>query len=120
MTLCKENPYLHSCCCSVAQPCLTHFHLMNYSMPVLRVPHHLREFAQVYVHCIDGAVQPSHPLTANLSLTLTSSSPSALDLSQRTEDSLENSLVLRKIFILTSFLFTLYLPKVPMSSKNQN
>ena len=26
------------------------------------VPHHLLEFAQVHVHCISDAVQPSHPL----------------------------------------------------------
>ena len=36
--------------------------------------HHLPEFAQVHVHCISDAVQPSHPLTP--------SSPSALNLSQ--------------------------------------
>ena len=36
-------------------------------------PHHRPEFAQVHVHCISDAVQPSHPLTI--------SSPSALNLS---------------------------------------
>ena len=40
----------------------------------LPVPHHLQEFAQVHVHCISDAVQPSHLLTP--------SSPSALNLSQ--------------------------------------
>ena len=29
------------------------------------VPHHLLEFAQVHVHCISDAVQPSHPLTSS-------------------------------------------------------
>ena len=48
---------------------------MDCSTPGLPVPHHLLEFAQVHVHCIGDAVQPSHPLTP--------SSPSALDLSQR-------------------------------------
>ena len=47
---------------------------MNYSTPGLPVPHHLPEFARVHVHCIGDALQPSQPLT--------SSSPSALDLSQ--------------------------------------
>ena len=36
---------------------------MDYSMPGLPVPHHLPEFAQVHVHCISDAIQPSHPLT---------------------------------------------------------
>ena len=36
--------------------------------------HHLPEFAQVHVHCISDAVQPSHPLMP--------SSPSVLNLSQ--------------------------------------
>ena len=36
--------------------------------------HHPPKFAQVHVHCISDAIQPSHPLTP--------SSPSALNLSQ--------------------------------------
>ena len=35
---------------------------MDCSMPGLPVPHHLLEFAQVHVHCINDAIQPSHPL----------------------------------------------------------
>ena len=35
----------------------------DYSMPGLPVPHQLLEFAQVHVHWIGGAIQPSHPLT---------------------------------------------------------
>ena len=46
---------------------------MDSSMPGLPVPHHLLKFAQVHVHCIGDAIQPS-PLTP--------SSPSALNLSQ--------------------------------------
>ena len=38
------------------------------------LPHHLPEFAQLHVHCTSDAIQPSHPLT--------SSYPSALNLSQ--------------------------------------
>ena len=39
------------------------------------VPHHLLKFAQVHVHYIDDAIQPSHPLKP--------SSPFALNLSQQ-------------------------------------
>ena len=38
------------------------------------IPHYLSGLAQIYVHCIGDAIQPSHPLTP--------SSPSALNLSQ--------------------------------------
>jgi len=47
---------------------------MDYSTPALLVLHHLLDFAQVHVHCISDAVQPSHLLTP--------SSPSALNFSQ--------------------------------------
>ena len=62
-----------SWCCSVAQSCPTLRDPMDCSTPDLPVPHHLPEFAQVHVHCISDAVQPSHPLMP--------SSPSALNLS---------------------------------------
>ena len=35
---------------------------MDCSMPGFPVPHHLPEFAQVHVHWVDDAIQPSHPL----------------------------------------------------------
>ena len=54
--------------------CLTLCNPKECSTPGLPVPHHLLEFAQVHVHCISDAIQPSHPLT--------SSFPSALNLSQ--------------------------------------
>ena len=63
-----------TCCCSVAQACPTLCNPMDCSTPGLSVPHYLLKFAQVHVHRIDGAIQPSHPLTP--------SSPSALNLSQ--------------------------------------
>ena len=47
---------------------------VDYSTPGLPVPHDLLEFAQVHIHCISDAVQPTHSLTQ--------SSPSALNLSQ--------------------------------------
>ena len=63
-----------TCCCSVAQLCPTLCNSMDCSTPGLSVPHDLLKFDQVHVHRIDGAIQPSHPLTP--------SSPSALNLSQ--------------------------------------
>ena len=47
---------------------------MGCSMPGLTIPHHHPKFAQVHVHCIGDAIQPSPPLTP--------SSPSALELAQ--------------------------------------
>ena len=35
---------------------------INCSMTGLPVPHHFPKFAQVHVHCISDAIQPSHPL----------------------------------------------------------
>ena len=53
--------------CDSLQP-----HGLQHSRPPFT--HHLLEFAQVHVHCINDAIQPSHPLMP--------SSPSALNLSQ--------------------------------------
>ena len=47
---------------------------MDYSMPALPTASLLLEFAQVHIHGISDAIQPSHPLTP--------SSTSALNLSQ--------------------------------------
>ena len=49
---------------------------MDWSTPCHPVPHHLPKFAQVHVHCINDAIQPSHPVV---------SSSSALNLSQHQE-----------------------------------
>ena len=58
----KEQPtLLRLCCCLVAQSCQTLYSPMDCSRPV-PVPHHLPKFAQVHVHCISDAIQPSHPL----------------------------------------------------------
>ena len=62
-----------SCCCSVTRSCLTLCDPRVCSKSGSPVPHHLLKFAQVHVHCIGDAIQPSHPLTP--------SSPSALNLS---------------------------------------
>ena len=49
-------------CCSVAKPCSTLSDPMNCSTPGFPVLHCLPEFAQSHVHCVDDAIQPSHPL----------------------------------------------------------
>ena len=73
-TMWISHNYIYCCCCSVAQYCVTLCNFMDCSIPGLPVPHHLPEFAQVFVHCIGDVIQLSHPLMP--------SSPSALDLSQ--------------------------------------
>ena len=47
---------------SVAQLCLLLCDLMDCSTPGLLIHHQLPEFAQTHVHCVDDAIQPSHPL----------------------------------------------------------
>ena len=46
-------------CCSIAKSCPTLWDTMDCSMPGLPVPHYLPEFAQVQVHWIGDAIQPS-------------------------------------------------------------
>ena len=43
---------------------------MDCSTPGLPVPHYLPEFAQVHVHCLSDAIQPSYPLTPSSALNL--------------------------------------------------
>ena len=49
------------CCCSVPQSCSTLCDPTDCSMPGLPVPLNLLESAQVHIHCIGDAIQPSHP-----------------------------------------------------------
>jgi len=65
------------CCCSVTKLCLTLCHPMDYSTPGSSVLHYLPEFAQVLVHWVGDAIQPSHPLS--------SPSPPTFNLSQHRE-----------------------------------
>ena len=51
-----------SCCCSVAQLCPPLCDPVDCSMPGFPALHYLPEFAQIHVHWIDDATQPSHPL----------------------------------------------------------
>ena len=52
------------CCCSfsVIKSCLTLLDPMGCSTPGFSVLHHLPEFAQIHVHWVGDAIQPSHPL----------------------------------------------------------
>ena len=50
------------CCCSVAKSCLTLCDPMDSSTPGFPVLHYLPEFAQIHVHWVSDAIQPSHPL----------------------------------------------------------
>ena len=59
------------CCCSITQSCQTLFDPMVCSTPGLSVLHHLPKCAQVNVHCVSDAIQPSHPLTPSSPLSST-------------------------------------------------
>ena len=52
--------FIHYCCCSVAQSCLTLCNPMNRSTPGLPVHHQLPEFTQTHIHRVSDAIQPSH------------------------------------------------------------
>ena len=54
--------YSYCCCWSVTQLCLTLCNPKYCSTPGLPVPNYLPKFAQIHVHCIGDAIQPSHPL----------------------------------------------------------
>ena len=58
---------LQEICCSVFQSCSTLCDRMDCHTPCFPVPHHLLKFAQVHVHCVGDAIQPSHHLTPSSS-----------------------------------------------------
>ena len=60
--ICQHLVYI-SCCCSVAQSCLTLCDPMDCSTPGLPVLHCLPELAQTHVHRVSDVIQPSHPLS---------------------------------------------------------
>ena len=60
--------------CSVAQSCPTLFNHVDCSTPGFPVLHHLPDPAQIHVHWVGDASQPSHPLSSPF--------PPALNLSQ--------------------------------------
>ena len=51
------------CCCSVAKSCTSLCDHVNCSTPGFPVLPHLPEFAQIRVHWVGDAIQPSHPVT---------------------------------------------------------
>ena len=51
------------CRCSIAKSCPALRDPVNCSTPGFPVLHHFPEFAQVHVHWIGDAIQPSHPLS---------------------------------------------------------
>ena len=51
-------------CCSVTQLCLTLCDPMDCSTPGFPVLHHLLKFAQIYIHWVGDAIQPSCPLSS--------------------------------------------------------
>ena len=59
---------------SIVQSCPALYDPMDSSMPGLPVHHQLPEFTQTHVHCVNNAIQPSHPLSTP--------SPPALNISQ--------------------------------------
>ena len=63
-------------CQSLTQLCPTLYDPMDSSMPGFPVLHHLPELAQIHVHWISDAIQPSHPLSSPFSSCLQSFSTS--------------------------------------------
>ena len=61
--------FLSEPCCSVARLGPTLCDPMDCSTPGFSVLHHLPEFAQIHIHWVSDAIQPSHPLSS-LSSTL--------------------------------------------------
>ena len=78
----------------VAQSCLTLCDSMDCSIPGFPVLHHLPELAQIHVHQVSGAIQPSRPLLSPF--------PHALNFSQHQ---------VAKVLELQLRVF--YFPKIP-------
>ena len=57
------NGRLCGCYCSVTQSCPTLCDPMDCNMPGSPVLHYLPEFAQIHIHWVSDAIQPSHPLS---------------------------------------------------------
>ena len=51
------------CCCSVTQPCPTLCNPIDCSTPGFPVLHYLPELAQIHIHWVSDAIQPSLPLS---------------------------------------------------------
>ena len=64
---CLAHYLLLGCYCSVDELCPILCHTIDCSTPGLPVPHNLLELAQVHVHWLGDAIQPSHPLSPSSS-----------------------------------------------------
>ena len=58
-------PVMGICCCSVAKSCLTLCNQADCSTPGSSVLRYLPELAQIHVHWVSDAIQPSHPLLSH-------------------------------------------------------
>ena len=58
----SNKKFFEICCCSVTQSYLTLCKPMDGSTHGFLVLHHLPEFAQIHVHWVVDAIQPSHPV----------------------------------------------------------
>ena len=67
-------PQFCCCYCSVTQSCPILCDPMDCNTPSFPVHHHLLELAQIHVHRISDAIQPSHPLLSLFLLPLASGS----------------------------------------------
>ena len=56
--------WIMQCFCSVTQQCPTLCDPMDCNTPGFPILHYLPEFAQIHVHWVDDATQPSHPLSS--------------------------------------------------------
>ena len=65
---CQPNSCLTLFISSVAQSCLTLCNPMDWSMPGFPVNHQHQELAQIHVHQVSDAIQPSYPLSSPLLL----------------------------------------------------
>ena len=57
----NREQIVHDYCCSVAKSRLTFCNPMDCSTPTFPALHYLLEFAQIYVHWVGDAIQPSRP-----------------------------------------------------------
>ena len=56
-------PSICCCCCSAAKSCPTLCDPVDCSLPGSSVLHYLLEFAQIHVHWVGNAIEPSHSCT---------------------------------------------------------
>ena len=61
---CSSLTLFGICYYSVTKSCLTLWNPKDCSMAGFPVLHHLLEFAQIHVHWVSDAIQPSHPLSS--------------------------------------------------------